>query len=83
MTHYNFEQICDDKHTPQILTHIVKLPFSAGGLNLLPNFEKGLLDRILILEEVVGKEGTKRGCSFYVKITVKYEIFHDKVYKTK
>lgn len=57
MTHYNFEQIFDDKHTPQILTHIVKLPFSAGELNLLPHFEKGLLDRILILEEVVGKEG--------------------------
>ena len=55
-----------------------------GGVNLLPNFQKGGgFTRPQFLEGVAGKEGGDLfprggGCSFYIKNKVKDKIFKDK-----
>ena len=68
------------------LNHSVhSAPISAGGLSLLPNFQKGGLDRISIFSGVAGKDrghfyrggGRGRWSSFYIK-KIKFEIFNDK-----
>ena len=56
-------------------------PLSAGGLNLLPNFQKGVLAGLQLWEGVTGKEGVtffRGGCNFYKKTKLKSEIFNGK-----
>ena len=63
---------------------IVCTPVLLGwGLSLLPNFEKGGgVDKIsifrggmLVKREVIF---SGKGCSFYIKNKLKYEVFNDK-----
>ena len=67
---------------------VCTLPFllagwdGGGGMNLLPNLQKGPLAGSQSLERVAGKEEVT--CSFYTKSKVKSEIFNGKkVYKQK
>ena len=59
-------------------------PISAGGLSLLPNFQKGGLTGSQFLVGLLGKTevtftggGRGRWSSFYIK-KIKFEIFNDK-----
>ena len=65
-------------------TYLMYTPLSAGGLNLLPNFQKRGPDRIWIFRgRLLEKRGDfflqgGRGYSFYIKNKLKSEILNDK-----
>ena len=69
-------------HPLTLFGHKVHPSLSAGGFNLLPNFEKGGVWQDLKFEsEVAGKKGAiffRLGCNFYRKNKLKSEIFNDK-----
>ena len=69
-------------HPLTLFRHKVHPSLSAGGFNLLPNFEKGEVWQDLNFEsEVAGKKGAtffRLGCNFYRKNKLKSEIFNDK-----
>ena len=56
------------------------------GLNLQPNFQKGVLDRISVFRGgLLGKRGWPflGGCWFFIKNKLKSEIMTKNVYKQK
>ena len=72
-------------HSDYFFIHSVHPPFSAGRLNLPPNFQKkGGLDRTSTLRgELLEKKGVtffrgEGGCNFTKKSQLKSEIFNDK-----